>query len=180
MSLSQTQLFPIKYVTIATDISADFEYQVCTWACYIRWGGGVIKRSGEFKEWPGTTLNAETLALCNALVIAANQIPDWDESRVIIHNEIENVLEPLQSKHQKTRDRDAIRANAIVTVALPILDKCASYDRRKIKAHFKNWEKSDNPKKYYMNRWCDKESRSLMKSIRKVKRKDAKMLALTS
>jgi hypothetical protein len=172
MSLSQTRLFDRKYVTIATDISADDIYKICTWACYIRWDGGVIKYAAPFKEYPASTGEAETLALCNALVIAESRISDWGVSRVIIHNELEDVISPFYPKRKKIRDKRAIRNEAIINVALPILDKCASYDRRKITAHFKDWKTAENPKKYAINRWCDIESRRLLRDIRITMKKE--------
>lgn len=162
MSLSSNQ----KYITIATDISCDPKHRITTWACYIRYGGGAIKQTGRFKTFYHS-VPAETYALVNALHIAYTEIPDWSESRVIIHNEIENVLTPLLTKHGNPRESDKDRTAAIVLLALPILDRAQSWERRKIKAHFAGWEASDNPKKYAINRWCDVESRALMKRIRK-------------
>ena len=159
----------MKYVTIASDISCDSHNKVSTWACYIRYGGGAIKKSGQFKKYYANTGMAETYALINALTIARNNIPDWNESRVIIHNEIEYVLSPSTTKTGKLKRRDLERSTQIIEIALPILKEARSWERRKIKAHFKDWKHSDNPAKYAINRWCDQESRALMKSIRRGK-----------
>lgn len=162
-----------KYITIATDISADNTYDVWTWAIYIRWGGGVIKRVGQFKQSPKSTLEAETMALCNALVIAYSQVPYFEMSRVVIHNEIEVVLTPNTSEKKsrygrKTKkEADANRTKAISDIAIPLLERAQSWELRKIKAHYKHWKTSDNPAKYAINRWCDYESRRLMKALRK-------------
>lgn len=171
MSLSQQTLFPQKYVTIATDISCDMDYKVCTWACWIRYDGGTIKHSGLFKEFPKNTCYAETYALVNALTIAS-KLPCWAESRVIIHNEIDRVLTPLTKKNGSYSQAEMDRTAVIINLALPLLDKAQSWERRKIKAHMKHWKTSDNPAKYAINRWCDIESRRLMREIRKgVKKK---------
>lgn len=176
MSLSQQTLFAQKYVTIATDISCDTKYKVATWACWIRYDGGTIKRSGVFSEYPSDTCKAETYALCNALVIAKKVISDWGESRVIIHNEIERVLTPLTTKSGKPSKKEPDRTEAIVNIALPILDTAQSWERRKIKAHFKDWKQSENPAKYAINRWCDIESRRLMRETRREIKKSLKRL----
>lgn len=153
----------MKYVTIATDISCEPKYKITTWACYIRYGGGVIKRSGEFKQFYKNTGVAETYALINALTIARREIKDWHESRVIIYNEIEYALDPITTKAGNVRKRDEERADQIRNIALPILSQALEWERRKIKAHMKDWRNSDNPKKYAINVWCDKESRRIMR-----------------
>lgn len=166
----------MKYVTIASDISSDTKSKTTTWACYIRYDGGVIKQSGEFKQYYKNTALAETYALINALTIARNNIPDWNESKVIIHNEIEHVLSPVLTKAGNVTRRDQDRTDQIRNIALPILSEALEWERRKIKAHKKDWQHSDNPKKYAINRWCDQESRRLMKTIRKEKKHQIKRL----
>lgn len=161
----------MKYVTIATDVSCDDKFKTSTWACYIRHRGGTIRLTGVFKEYYSNTAIAETFALINALTIARKEIPDWSESKVIIHNEISYVLKPCLTKAGNIRQRDAMRSDAIISLALPILAEAFDWERRKIKAHFRGWEKSENPKKYAMNRWCDQASRKLMKEVRKAKKR---------
>lgn len=181
MSLSnQLELLPQKYVTIATDVSCSGQKEkIMTWACYIRYNGGVIKRSGVFKERRDNTPIGETLALANALTIAYKSISDWSESRIIIHNECSDiVLRPLLTKGGKIRKRDEYRAAAIVDVSLPILAKAQSWELRDITAHYKKWQESDNPAKYAINRWCDSEARRLMKTIRNKEKKARKKLVL--
>lgn len=160
-------------VTIATDISCDPEHKITTWACYIRHSKGTIKQTGEFKEFYKNTALAETYALVNALTIAKNNIPDWSESEVTIYNEIEYVLEPVRTKAGNIRERDRDRSNAIQEIAIPILKEALSWEKEDVKAHYKDWEKSGE-EKYVINRWCDKESRRVLKEIR-----NKKVLALT-
>lgn len=161
----------MKYITIATDISSCDKFKITTWACYIRHSGGAIKRVGEFKKYYNNSSTAETYALINALVIARKEIPDWDESRVVIHNEIEYVLDPIRTKAGNIRKRDEERSEQIRTIAIPILQQAVDYERRKIKAHYRHWETSSNPAKYAINRWCDQRSRAELKRIRKVKKR---------
>lgn len=168
----------MKFVTIATDISCEPKYKITTWACYIRYDGGAIKQSGEFKQFYKNTAEAETYALINALTIAKNNIKDWDESKVIIHNEIEHVLTPILTKAGNITMRDTDRYEQIRSIALPILKEAFDWERRKIKAHKKDWQHSENPKKYAINRWCDHECRRVMKEIKKAKKKANKTLAL--
>ena len=156
----------MKYVTIASDISNHPKTKTTTWACYIRHEGGVIKRSGQFKKYYSCPPRAESYALMNALAIAEKEVPSWSESKVTIHNEIEYVLDPITTKHGNVKKKDKDRAEAIRTVAIPILEKALSWERRKIKAHYERWETSENPAKYAINRWCDQEANRLMKQIR--------------
>lgn len=160
----------MKYITIASDVSCSAEYQISTWACYIRYDGGVIKEVGEFKQYYHNTAVAETYALINALTIAKNNIPDWSESKIIIHNEVEHVLDPVKTRAGNIKKRDLDRAEKIQLIAIPILKQALEWERRKIKAHYKDWQQSSNPRKYAINRWCDQESRKLMKSIRRQKK----------
>lgn len=162
----------MRYITIATDISSDHKNRISTWACYIRHNGGAIKRVGRFKEYYSNSAHAETYALINALTIARKNVTNWESSKVIIHNEIEHVLDPVVTKAGNVRKHDKERYEAIKRIALPILSQAYDWERRKIKAHYKDWEHSDNPKKYAINRWCDKNSRQHMKEIRK-QRKNA-------
>ncbi len=155
----------MNYITIATDISYDERFDLCTWACYIRHRDGVIKEVHEFKKLPKNTAMAETYALINALVIA-KRLPSFQTSKVIIHNEIEYVLDPIKSKAGNVRLKDKERTEAIRSVALPILKEALEWERRKIKAHFKDWKTSDNPAKYAINRWCDIESRKHLRELR--------------
>lgn len=154
-----------KYVTVATDISRDSKHT--TWACYIRYDGGVIKRVGQFKKSYKNTALAETHALANALTIAEAAVKDWSESKIIIYNEIEYVLKPIRTKSGQIRLRDTERAESIIEISLPILQRAKAYELRDVKAHYKNWKNSENPAKYAINRWCDTESRSLLRELRK-------------
>lgn len=156
----------MKYITIATDISCDNKYKITTWACYIRHDGGAIKHVQQFKKYYKNTALAETLALVNALTIARQEIPNWENSKIIIHNEIECVLTPSITRAGNVRMHDRERTDIINSLAMPILGEAGGWDRRKIKAHYAGWETSDNPAKYAMNRWCDYSSRRLLKSIR--------------
>lgn len=160
----------MKYVTIATDISSDPHSKTTTWACYIRYSGGLIKHSEEFKNYYRNTALAETHALINALTIAFKNVPDWSNSKVVIYNEIEHVLSPVKTKAGNICRRDLERSQAILDIAMPILCKAADWDRRKIKAHYTKWKTSDNPAKYAINRWCDAESRRLVREIRRKKK----------
>ncbi len=132
----------MKYVTIATDISSDPRYKITTWACYIRHSGGTIKRVEQFKRYYNTSALAETHALLNALVICKNEIPDWQESKVIIHNEIEHVLTPCTTKAGNIRLRDKDRAEQINRIAMPILREAYAWERRKIKANYRSLARS--------------------------------------
>lgn len=167
----------MKYITIATDVSCDPRCKISTWACYIRHSGGVIKHVQEFKEYQNNTIFAETYALVNALTIAQRNIPDWGNSKIVIYNEIERVLTPLRTKNGQLKRSETNRSEVIMSVALPLLNQTASWERRKIKAHYKDWKTSDNPAKYAINRWCDIESRTLLRRIR-IHNECAKMLAL--
>lgn len=160
----------MKYITIATDISSDPHSKTTTWACYIRYSGGLIKHSEEFKSYYKNTALAETHALINALTIAHKNIPDWSNSKVIIYNEIEYVLDPITTKAGNIRRRDLERFTSISDIAMPILNAAANWERRKIKAHYGKWRTSDNPAKYAINRWCDEESRRLVRTIRRMKK----------
>lgn len=156
----------MKYITIATDISSNSRHKITTWACYIRYSGGVIKEAHQFKRYYKNTAEAETYALLNALVIAKKKIPDFSQSKIIIHNEVEHALTPVLTKGGNVALRDKERAQAIKNIAMPILEEALEWERRKIKAHTKNWRNSDSPAKYAINDWCDKTSRNLMREIR--------------
>lgn len=160
-----------QYVTIATDVSSDHEHGITTWACYIRHDGGVIKHVAPFKEHYVNTALAETYALANALVLAEKSIKDWSRSKVIIYNEVAIVLSPCKTKAGNIRKRDAIRSEQIMKISLPILNRAKSYELRDIKAHYKHWRTDANPAKYAINRWCDVESRTLLRYLRRQKKR---------
>lgn len=166
MSLSKPQ----KYITIATDISSDWNKKITTWACYIRYNGGVIKKSGVFVRYPKDTVRAETYALANALSIAYKNIDDYSESRIIIHNEIKRVITPLTTKNGNLAVREIDRTEVVLNIIMPLLDNAQSWELRKIKAHFSGWKKSSNPSKYFINRWCDQEARRLLRETRRKKK----------
>ena len=155
----------MKRVTIATDISCDPEHKITTWACYIKHDSGVIKQAGEFKEFYANTALAETYALVNALTIAINNIPDWNESDVTIYNEIEYVLDPVRTKAGNIRQKDKDRSAAIQEIAIPILLQAMAWEKEDVKAHYKDWAGSGE-EKYIMNRWCDKKARKALQEIR--------------
>lgn len=156
----------MKNITIATDISCDPENEISTWACYIKYDGGEIKRVGRFKDFHRNTAAAETYALVNALTIAKDNIPDWRESDVTIYNEIDYVLDPVRTKAGNIKQRDKDRSNAIQEIAIPILQEALSWQKEDVKAHYSDWEKSGE-EKYVVNRWCDQQSRKVLKEIRK-------------
>lgn len=155
----------MKQVTIATDISCDPEHEIATWACYIKHSKGEIKTTGQFKDFHKNTAAAETYALINALTIAHDNIDDWSESNVVIYNEIEYVLDPVKTKAGNVRLRDKERADAIKEIAIPILLEAMAWDKEDVKAHYAGWKQSGE-EKYILNRWCDQESRKVLKEIR--------------
>lgn len=160
----------MKYVTIASDVSCSPRHKISVWACYIRHSGGVIQHVEEFKDYQSCTSKAETYALINALTIARKYVPDWENSKVVIYNEIEYALEPIRSKAGNIRQRDQERAGAIINLALPILDEAGGWEIRKVKAHYKEWKTSSTPARYIMNRWCDRKSHEKMKYLRRKKK----------
>lgn len=155
----------MKEVTIASDISCDPEAEITTWACYIKYGDGEIKKKGQFSKFYKNTAAAETYALVNALTIAKNSIPDWSESEVKIYNEIEYALKPIRTKAGNIRLRDSDRSTAIQKIAIPILEETLRWEREHVKGHYKGEEK--DKEKYTLNRWCDQEARKLLREIRK-------------
>lgn len=161
----------MKYITIATDISCDPKRRIATWACYIRYSGGAIKETGQFKEFVNNTPLLEMFALINALIIAKKNVPYWHDSKLVIYNEIDNVLTPSRTKAGNLKQRGLRRSNIIINTALPLLDEVKGHEIRDIKAHYKNWKKSSNPAKYAINRWCDIESRTLLRKIRNNKKR---------
>lgn len=160
----------MKYITIASDVSSDDKNKITTYAFYIRHSGGVIKKAGQFKKYQESTARAETYALINALTVARKNVPGWEESKVIIYNEIEHALDPVRTKAGNIRKKDEHRANAIMQIALPILKEANGWERRKIKAHYSKWQSDANPAKYAINRWCDHASRDLMRNLRRTKK----------
>lgn len=155
----------MKQVTIATDISCDPDHEITTWACYIKHSKGEIKTTGQFKDFHKNTAAAETYALINALTIAHDNIDDWSESNVTIYNEIEYVLDPVKTKAGNVRLRDKERADAIKEIAVPILLEAMAWEKEDVKAHYGGKEKFVE-EKYILNRWCDQESRRILKEIR--------------
>ena len=152
-----------KYITIATDISSSNTYKMSTWACYIRTPRGTIKHVGLFKDWHENSHYLETLALANALVIAEKNC-DLSQHQMIIYNEIEYVLRPLTTKKAGLpKLKDAERTRIIEEVMMPILEQCITWELRDVKAHTKEWKKPTAAKKYILNRWCDIESRRLLR-----------------
>lgn len=154
-----------KYITLTTDISTHPDDKVATWAAYVRYDGGVIKKSGVFKEYPPNTFQAESLALINALVIINNSIPNLSDYRLIVHSEVFNPLKPIRNKRGTIKEHDKRRSDAIFSIVVPILNEFISWDIRKIKAHNAN-VKSYEKGKYYMNEWCDKKARKLLRDTR--------------
>lgn len=160
----------MNHVTIATDISCDPIAEITTWACYIKHNEGEIKQVGEFREFHKNTALAETYALVNALTIAKSNIPDWSDSEVTIYNEIEYALDPVRTKAGNIKLRDKDRSNAIQEIAIPILREALKWEKKDVKAHYKDWKESGE-EKYVINRWCDKESRRALKEIRNERKK---------
>ena len=160
-----------KYVTIASDCSNSDKHGISTWACYIRSPRGVIKHAARFREYSKNTAYLETLALCNALVIADQNI-DLSQCKIIVYNEIAHVLTPLVTKKAGLpRKKDAERTRIINDTMLPILAKGISWELRDVKAHSKEYRKADAAKKYHLNRWCDISCRALLRKQVTLQRK---------
>jgi len=164
----------VKYITIATDISnSGKKHQITTWACYIRHHKGTIKVVRKFNDYYKNTHLAETHALMNALVIAEKNIKDFHESKIIIYNEVPWVLDPIRTKSGNIKKKDLDRAKAIQDIAIPILQRAVSYERRKVIAHLENWQELAEHKRYAINHWCDEESRKLMQQLRAESKKNS-------
>lgn len=156
----------MKKISIATDISCDPVHEISTWACYIKHGDKTIQKVGQFKKFIKCPPVAETYALINALTIAKSNIPDWSESEVTIYSEIDYVLKPIRTKAGNIKMRDIDRSEAIQKIAIPILKEARKWEKEDVKAHYKGW-KNSGEEKYKLNRWCDRESKRLLKQTRK-------------
>lgn len=158
---------PPKYVTIATDASYDYGSKMAVWACYIRTPERAYKTAQLFKGPIASSSQAETLALANALRIA-DQLCDLTKHHLIVYSDCAGVIGVEHTKAGNVRKRAAQRAQLIAEHITVYLGKAQWYEIRHVKAHTSRWDKQ-HPKheaKYFMNHWCDINSRAVLRKAR--------------
>lgn len=155
----------VKYVTIATDASVSGDLTCAAWACYIRTPSGTYRNAGILKRLEKySPLIAETMALVNALTIA-DKIYDLSQVRVIIYIDNNQVLNVPTKANRKYSHKAEVLAE--IEHIFHKINMNHGYEYRHVKAH----TRLETQKKYFMNRWCDHNSRRIMREFQRAKQK---------
>lgn len=147
-----------KYITIAVDASCSQKRENCNrtgFAYYIRSDSGTHKKAWWSEEML-TSSKAEAMALIEALKYIE---PEMDkQTKVIVYADNMTVINIVRNTLTKSKHKWELQSRLIHD----ILDKAMSVEGRHVPAHTAR----DDEKKYYMNRWCDWNARSMKRHKR--------------
>lgn len=149
-------------ITVCSDASVSYEYPVAAWACYIRTPETTIKTSGVLKEYTKSSSDAELQGLSNALYIL-DKSKDLSAYRLIIYCDNTDALGDIAVSKRRKTTKGHMRKEFFETNILTILKKAKSYETRHVKAHVHKSEWHATSSRNYMNDWCDREARSVMR-----------------
>lgn len=142
-------------VIITSDVSRNHIKEVTAWAYIVKTPTGSLRDTGAFNGYVEDVRRAEINALCMAIKRARSICGDWESRDLLIFSEIINPFN-LTKNNKET--------NQLIKSINPVLREVNSWRVEHVKAHYKEWRKSDKSDIYGMNRWCDMFARNSMRN----------------
>lgn len=152
----------VNYVTIASDASASQGKLYYGIAYYVRDDAGTHKYASrvdiEKKHLIPNSRDAELYALYAALqFVAKASYPAG--TKVIYYADNATVIQVIDDSFtEKTRRK----YEGLIELAKEVFAGM-EVETRHVKSHTRNHHKKDAPKRFYMNDWCDKNARAMMR-----------------
>jgi hypothetical protein len=166
----------LQTTTLCSDASYSPKYKIATWAVYIRTPKQTIQTSGVFKDTIKTKVTnsfwAESMGLANGLFIA-DKATDLTKQKLIVYCDNIQALTELPinvtpaSKHYSYRK---LRNSFYKKHIKAILEKTLKHETRHVKGHLKKEDWDKNSKRNFMNDWCDREAKRLLRNAVKARR----------
>lgn len=154
-------------ITICTDAGhQNFYHQsLAAWACYIRTPKQTIHYSGTMKKHTKGSSQAELYAIANALWLLAKEY-DLSKYKVIVYSDN---LYALRNHRNGTVGKNASQewVEVYEKHIRPHVVKALDYDARHARGHLPKSEWSTLSARHYMQDWCDREVKKIMKASRK-------------
>lgn len=155
-----------KNVTITTDISVSPDFKYASYAFWISTERGHIKKSGLIKKASVNTTLMEIKCITNATWYLFNKTNIRPET-LIINTDSLGVVE-IMSRKLKPFSLKPIRVIARELKTILDLNK-QQYKFKHVKAHVKV-----SSARSYVNNWCDKEAKRVIKEFLKAKSNEQK------
>lgn len=152
-------------ITVCSDASVSDKHKVAAWACYVRTQGVLVKTGGILKTPISSSNVAERTGIANALWIA-NEKTDLTQLKLIVYCDNIMAMKMVKVTNKTGRLKRASREHNefFEKNILPYLEKARSYELRHVKGHLKMTKWDSVSKRNFMNRWCDKHARSLLRA----------------
>jgi reverse transcriptase-like protein len=151
-------------VTIHSDAGYSQDYNLGSWACWIKCDTFLLKRSGKLKDYVVDSTQCELMAIANALTLVEKHV-DVADCTLLIKTDSIGAMKIIRNGSRKGRFQP------ILEHIRKILSKCTSYRLRHVKAHkYKPSHAHFGQSQYHVNDWCDKQaSKHLTEAIKQRK-----------
>ena len=156
----------LSYITINTDASFNYEKKVGGYAFWIRSNHFTIKKSDSFNRDPKDSLEAEIMAIGNAIYTLINlpTLPHIDN--IVINCDCIPAIQNIRLNSNNKIGKET--AQYLETLKHKIRD-ITGRSPETIFKHVKGHQKGKLDKRSYVNCWCDEESRNKMRLKAKTK-----------
>lgn len=157
-------------VTINTDASYSFEHKKAAFAFWITSNLGRIQYSGVIQREVDSSVQAELMAIINAVHTLAKMRYD-NVTSIIINSDSLHSLEALHDFYSKTKRKKTSKLKDLVEHFFTCLNnsslKGVKLSFRHVKAH-----SDTDSKRTWVNEWCDLEAKRWLRiEIKKLKNK---------
>lgn len=152
-------------ITICTDASWSATHKIGAWACYMKSDKKLVKYGGIITTPCINSTEAERIGLANALWLA-NKLVDIKTHRIIIYCDNKAAVKPTKLSNKRGRRKQAAKAQ-LEFYSKNIqshFDRAKITDIRHVKAHLKKTKRDNRLTRYFMQDWCDKHARSLLRA----------------
>lgn len=148
------------FATVGTDASFCHETRLGTFAYWITTDRGRILNSGVFKDCPTTSTEAEMMCIANALHHLIKLHPDTD--LIYINTDCNTIPASMQRATELSTNPTRSTAYLLRKMIEGYNENGVAVVWRHIKGHQYN-KKMGGTSAQYVNDWCDKEARRLLR-----------------
>lgn len=146
-------------ITINTDASWNHQHKIGGYAFVIVCDAFRIQQAGVLKAKPRSSIDAELMAIANALHVLAKQPNLPYTNLLILNSDCLAAFNLMKGKGKNKVAKVAVaKRQALRRAVRPPLGKFPKFDTRHVKAHT-----TVDDKRSHVNRWCDANAKKWMR-----------------
>lgn len=147
----------INCITINTDASYCRKTKVGGYAFYIRSDSFKLQKGGAFREKVESPIDAETMAVCNALYVLLNEYHLPKVNFIVINTDCTGVIDRIEKRKE----------DYITRYLLQLIDELKKITGCNVRVKHVKAHVNIKDSRSYVNDWCDKTAKTYMRIARK-------------